>query len=262
MEHLEDPFSPEISMHKIPKIPRQCSDSDSAVQEDSFISRRFQNDSTDSLAHNLQRSSSRVGMSEAPSRLGQSKRRRSSQALVFVGKRHGGGIFVDDPGFLAEWSVEAMRLIRGHLYRAGNGKVKIPCASNWPDEQGLPLWASDIDESKVEARRENECATPVEILPATRVTITDLPRMVAEVEELLDVMEGMMDIQRNRRLERLRPNSWLRRNWYIIASSVPAITFVARRVFSGRYGKETVKFVVDWVSTFVRERVIEPCVAM
>lgn len=40
---------------------------------------------------------------------------------VFVHMNDGGGLFVEDRGFLVEWSVEAMALIRKHLHRAGNG---------------------------------------------------------------------------------------------------------------------------------------------
>jgi hypothetical protein len=174
--------------------------------------------------------------------------------------------------------VDAMKLIRRHLFRAGNGRVPIPCESNWVVAQSqyegiqspiqksnpsrkLPLWASEVvNQGRLESTRqfESNLSAPSE----HRVTITDLPLMVSEVSELLDIMEGMMVIQRQRRLDRLQPPSWLRSNWYIVVTVAPSLAFLMRRLSTKGYGKQAIKFVVQRVTTFFRERVVDPVAAM
>ena len=129
----------------------------------------------------------------------------------------------------------------------------------------LPRWAAEVPQGVIEATQANEIASNVHITPAgprAPVTISDLPLLVAEVEELLDIMEGMMAIQRQRRLERLRSPSWLRSNWYLVASVVPSLAFLARRICKKGYGEEAISLIVQKVSTFFRERVVDPVAAM
>ena len=68
--------------------------------------------------------------------LGPQSRRRSTyygQAEVMVKNTRGGRIERDDPA-LAAWTVDALRVIRDHLYRAGNTSLQLPYYENWRDE--------------------------------------------------------------------------------------------------------------------------------
>lgn len=277
----DEPFSPELSVHKTPPPPpasalRQTSDNSDAGGVEISANQKLKQD-----VDRLLMSSSRVGANESSYRGGQTSRRHS-QAEVLVGKRHGEGIFVDDPNFLAEWSIEAIALVRRHLFRAGNGKIPIPFETNWISDSSmhsndptsvrrniiqtrkLPLWAVELPQAMHDVTQESEMASnaPKPVRPSARVTISDVPLLVAEIEELLDIMEGMMSVQRQRRLEKLRPPSWLRSNWYMVASVVPSLAFLARRLGTKGYGREAISFVFQKVTTFFRERVVDPVAAM
>lgn len=270
---IQELNSPEISVHKKPYFPHlsqhgSFADTPVAVTLSASEHLGMPGETADN-EFPLPNSSARVGGSDSLP-LGRSGSRPSCQASVFVGKKHGDGIFVDDPAFLAEWSVDAMKLIRRHLFRAGNGRVPIPCVSNWeyaswPDEspspeRKLPLWA------KVAVANDSDTTVETELCPhdptPQRVSITNLTLMVSEVSELLDVMEGMMALQRRRRLDRLQAPSWLRSNWYLVAFYTPVVALVARRLSTKGYGKQAIKFVVLRVATFFRERVVDPVAAM
>jgi hypothetical protein len=281
-DDVEEAFSPELSLRKratvpiqFPRqssdsetnvpvpLPRQNSDSETAIEDEPIISERPQPSSTIGAAL--------TDTSTHPAIIGSSdfKTRPYPQAHVYVGKRHGDGIFVDDPAFLAEWSVDAMNLIRRHLLRAGNGKVPIPGLSNWPQSAAdtedavsqLPLWADYVADSPSRGLKPEDSPA----LPARNdasITITDLPLMVTEVCDLLDVMEDMMDIQRRRRLDLLRPPSWIRCNWYVVAAVAPPIAFVVGRLVTKGYGKQVVTLFAQKVTDFFRERVVNPVVSM
>jgi len=63
-------------------------------------------------------------------------RRRSTyygQAEVLVRNSRGGGIERDDPA-LAAWTVDALRVIRDQLYKAGNRGFQLPYFENWNGE--------------------------------------------------------------------------------------------------------------------------------
>ena len=98
-------------------------------------------------------------------------------------------------------------------------------------------------------------------LPA-RVAISNLPLMVNEVEELLDIMEGVMFLQRKRRLNVFRPPGWLRRNWYMVAASVPSVAFLLQKINSRSHWKRVTALFLQKAGTFVRERLVDPLVAM
>ena len=249
-----EPFSPEVSMHKFTDSIRTIL-RDNTTQEDA-----------ESLIEGTQLTDQDMTQSVPPRVGGLNsllyEKQASSHAHVFVGKKHGGGIYVDDPAFLAEWSVEAMKLIRKQLNRAGNGRVSIPFFANWTDasdrELDLPLWASHVG---INSHSSDDDV----IIPSgeqQRVTITDIPLMTAEVSALLDVLEEVMEIQRFRRLEQLRSPSWLRSNWYVVAAVTPTALFMVRRLMSKGYGKEFIKLLVERVGTFFKERVVDPVVAM
>lgn len=261
------PFSPDLSVQNTP-IPSASQRKQIDEKEIQIIVEQ------QNMVHNvdkLLRPSAGIPENESSFRVTEKPVRQSSHAQVFVGRKHGDGIYVDDPGFLAEWSVEAISLVRRHLFRAGNGKVSIPYESNWIYENrsssgmktmfrqknitntcNLPLWAREMNHNLVSSLPDGR----------TGITITDISLLVAEVQELLDIMEGLMEVQRQRRLDRLRSPSWFRRNWYILATVLPSLAFVLRRLGTKGYGKQVIRFTIQKVSTFFRERVTDPIVAM
>ena len=216
-----------------------------------------------------------------PNKKGRHDHRRSSK--VFVHMNDGGGLFVEDRGFLAEWSVEAMALIRKHLYRAGNGLVILPFESNWltssereheeedgggtlvsipdpgPFQSSLPAWASEV----VKTERETaDPDSPMQEEPRKELTVSNLPLLAAEVEALLDVLEEIMAMQRRRRLDHLRSPYWFRRHWYVVATSVPALgSFFLWMARQGR-GKRLVRSFLHGVSSFLKERLRDPVISM
>lgn len=204
----------------------------------------------------LRRSSSHVGNA---SLLDNTKH----AAHVYVRKGDGEGMYVEHPSFLAEWSVGAIGLVRDHLDRAANGTLELPCAQNWvnsSDEEGstpraLPLWASEV--SKKQSNSEDESGIS-EGGQEKVVKVTDLPLMMNEVSELLNVMDNVMVIQRHRRLDRLRPAGWVRRNWYILASAGPAALWLVQK----GYIQSIVSTVVQGIRKFIQERLKGPVLAM
>ena len=58
------------------------------------------------------------------------RRETGYYASVFVRNENDGKILMDDAA-LAEWSVDAMELIRNLLFRASNGKLAVPYEENW-----------------------------------------------------------------------------------------------------------------------------------
>lgn len=216
---------------------------------------------------------------------------------VSVKNNHGGQIVTDNPA-LAQWSVDAMSIVRRHLYRAANGQMALPFAENWAqgdDEtlsydshhnfvddstavtheslahKKLPLWASLTLQHSIttvekhlyiidtEDEQQEEDHPP---LVPTQVTISDLPLMVTEVSELLDVMERIMDIQRARRLQKLKKPSVLRRSWYIVAMVVPSITYFMYKTRDKQYGWVFLKYAGQKLGEFYREHVVSPFLAI
>lgn len=221
--------------------------------------------------------------------------RATAAANVVVRKRDGGGIFIDDPSFLAQWSVEAIFLVRKQLRRAGNGLIAIPYDTNWidtasdtaaasalssndaaaddspeevlitpaeePSQRMLPLWACENPGSnKTESDRGKDDGIGLEPTSGglAHLTITDLPLMMDEVTQLLDIMEDVVAVQRCRRLERLRPPSWLRRNWYSVVTGLPLCFWL---VYKG-YTTDLIRQGIRQVKIFFRERLYDPLVAM
>jgi hypothetical protein len=219
-------------------------------------------------------------------------------ANVNVAQNPGGQIVVDNPA-LAEWSVDAISIIRRQLHRAANGKINLPFAENWGQgddvslsygsvnnvlddltvgtneeyyvHQKLPLWASltpqsimtTVDEDLILERTESiEEYEDHHSLRQNRVTISDLPLMVSEVSELLDVMEGIMRIQRARRLDKLKEPSLLRRSWYIIAAVVPSLGYFMYKTADKQYGWVFLKYAGQKLIEFFKEHVVSPFFAI
>jgi hypothetical protein len=201
----------------------------------------------------------------------------SSAANIFVRNRDGGGIYIDDPAFLTRWSIDAIQLVRDQLNRAANGMVLLPYENNWVEESSmngegqlildqedavrcnLPIWAHD--------RRDAMTSTAsLEKLEkedrSVQLAISDLPLMLDEVSELLDVMEDIMVIQRHRRLEKMRPSGWIRRHWYLAATIVPSATYLVGQVARQGFAKDVINSLTQKVSVFFRERLVDPISAM
>lgn len=204
---------------------------------------------------------------------------------VSVEKYFNGQIVFDDPA-LAEWSVDAMAIVRNQLYRAANGKVSLPGTANWSEGSSLsydvpgpvaldpsdemdvtnesvvpprlPLWAKASNIPSFEEEDQGNESTNNH----NRVIICDLPLMVAEVSDLLDVMESIMSIQRSRRLDKLKPPHWIRQNWYISAIAFPSFSYLLYKTTSKGYGWVFLKYTAQKFVGFFREHVVDPFFAM
>jgi hypothetical protein len=248
-------------------------------------------------------------------------------ASVFVRNTDGGTIQTDNPALVA-WSVDAMRLIRDQLYRAGNGRIELPREANWSgneaggggDELGtspeiganphkLPAWVSMVqkpppegddrgekleihaggdseqqsrlkddsspdpedqpvsfdasDESIEDARPPTvKISPPIEAAKEGSIVITNLPMMATEVSELLNSMEVIMQVQRRRRLDKLKPLSKWRRGWYKIAVGSPIVLYVSYKLLRNGLGLRLATLAVDRVLSFYREHISGPLFAM
>jgi hypothetical protein len=244
--------------------------------------------------HELPRQAPTSNVSNLPQR---SQHNALYYTNVFVTRNHGGQIYIDDPA-LAEWSVDAMSIVRRLLYRAANGFVILPYSENWAegDDQSLsyydvtdsldsesqtesatdegvvppklPLWASLSPHNMAPVEEEEEVLDVMadgqkeETTNVQRVTISDLPLMVSEVSELLDVMESIMDLQRGRRLEKLKPPFWMRQNWYVGAIVLPPLTYLCYKMAAKGFGWGFLKYTSQKLLDFCREHVVEPFLAM
>ena len=230
-----------------------------------------------------------------------SARGTSYYTSISVKNNPGGQIVMDKPA-LAEWTVDAMSIVRRQLYRAGNGRVLLPYAENWAQgddqsllsfnnsitdalddstaatnesylNQKLPLWAGlgppqstmpPVDEHPAQEET-SEIELDLEehhFKRLNRVSISNLPLLVQEVSGILDVMEGIMDIQRARRLEKLKAPSMLQRCWYLYAAAIPSIGYYMYKTADKKYGWEVLRYAAQTLSKFCREHVVEPFLAI
>lgn len=188
-------------------------------------------------------------------------------AHVSVRRSDGGEIMTDDPA-LAAWSVDAMRIIRDQLLRAGNGLIPLPRIENWTNnsstdeliadglnncDQSFPKWASCPSSFVEEGDDLSE-----NLREPTRVTISDLPLMASEVSDLLNSMEVIMNVQRNRRLDKLKPQSSFRRNWYMTATGAPMAFYIVYKLLKDGYGLHLARFIKDKFLEFYHEHVSGP----
>jgi hypothetical protein len=166
----------------------------------------------------------------------------TSASIVSVGNANGGGLSIKGPA-LAAWTVDAMRLIRSNLYRAGGGEILVPCGANWGEGKDfydeLPSWAMELDDGGI--------------------VITHLGDMALEVSQLLDAMDEFTTCQRARRLDRLVPKGYYRRNWYVFAVAVPTTLFALYRLVHNRsLFVDQAKKIVEKAHWFYYEHVSEP----
>ncbi|KAL3913096.1 MAG: hypothetical protein SGILL_006625 [Bacillariaceae sp.] len=179
---------------------------------------------------------------------------------LFVKKKDGGHILKDGTA-LAEWSVDAIVLVRNQLFRAANDQMALPFSDNWihhdseltenngeecdPDYEKSPnIVAMDMLYSgePTSAGSIPKWASLVSNrLDKGDLQICDLSLMVDEVTALLDIMEEVIDIQRARRLEKLKPPSCLTVE---------------------RDGMGILKYISTKVLDFLQEHVVRPCYAI
>lgn len=215
-------------------------------------------DSDSTVRGSLRRASSHVGGGSALDLA-------PTAAHVLVRKGDGAGIYTDHPAFVAEWAVEAIALVRRHLNRASNGMVELPYESSWlvegTDQQGstraLPVWATQIKAKAPSSIDEEEETEKIEEEPPY-LKVTDLNLMMTEVSELLDVMEDIMTLQRQRRLDRMRAPGWFRRNWFLVATFGPAAVWLLYT----RRPRSMLSSAVTHARQFIKERLTGPIMAM
>ena len=216
-------------------------------------------------------------LKEFPRGLEKTKEAYYGHGNVFVNNTSDGTVFTDDAA-LAEWSIDALILIRSQLYRAGNGEVVLPFTENWTeygksptvDDEDLILSASKDDEQdRALPRWADRRPRPLEDgidsetgAPRMKIVVSNLPLLAAEVSELLNSMEVIMELQRERRLYRLKTPRWARRNWYITSLAVPTVGYFLLKMFRDGYGRMVAKFFVEKVATFFKEHVSDPLASM
>ena len=212
-------------------------------------------------------------------------------ASVFVRKTDGGTILLDDPALVA-WSVDAIRVVRHQLYRAGTGLIPLPCTENWKGGGGelitegaeavpstLPVWASreklptsktsEIELAKIVETKQEDIIASKERLCQTegrpeegRIVVTDLTAMASEVSELLDSMEVIMAIQRSRRLEKLKELPFIRRTWYMAALGGPVVSYLIHRLLTGGMGMRLASQALQNIRSLFNEHLYWPARAM
>ncbi|GKY95578.1 hypothetical protein MPSEU_000519100 [Mayamaea pseudoterrestris] len=192
-----------------------------------------------------------------------------SEANIFVQKFAGGGLVVDDPAFLSEWSVIGIKLVRQQLSRSMGGAEHLPYDNHWTSSSShdredffvpaakssaIPCWASVTTSPVGLTEGPND--------EHTEVIVIDLPAMIVEVSELVEVMEPIMNMQRRRRLDKLQPPSWIRRNWFVMASAGPVISYLGYQLLRNNNAKATYRQLTQKVRHFCRERIQEPIAAI
>jgi hypothetical protein len=226
------------------------------------------------------------------------KREKGYYASVFVRNEDDGKILMDDAS-LAEWSVDAMALIRTLLVRASNGKAKLPYEHHWVkhhparsiEPQGSEQGQMILDGQQPQEAQRDDYNIPNQsgvldissnrqlpiwaqwaskgteahkegALEDDNVVISNLPLMAAEVSELLNSIEDIMPLRRSLRIRKLRPPSMFRRRWYLTVVAAPALTYLAHHLLKYGYGSKLVKATLSKIYKFFQERVYVPFVAI
>ncbi len=103
---------------------------------------------------------------------------------------------------------------------------------------------------------------PIVTLSQGDFAIGDLSLMAAEVNEILNCMETYMQQQRKRRLDKLKPPSRIRRNWYILAFGVPIAGYMAYNLTKENRGLKLAKEIYQQTISFCAEHISEPLQSM
>lgn len=192
-----------------------------------------------------------------------------------VSNSPGGSIVVDEDA-MVRWSVDAMQVIRDQLYRACQDVKELPYVVNWPREsrhfqrdQGrvddgnmevssindLPVWAAMCDSGG----QLSEASMVADVCNnQSSIMISDLGKMADEVSALLQSIEVLLEQQRDRRLERLRPPSRFRRNWYLYAIGAPVGAFAMYKLTREYGGRTLVKLCTEKIAEIYQDHVSEP----
>jgi hypothetical protein len=174
-----------------------------------------------------------------------------------VSNSRGGQILVDEDA-LTTWSIDGIKVVRDQLYRAGSSGAQLPYYENWPNEvrhfNGDTVGHSDEIDHPSWATK----GTKTSNKSSSTIGITDLPGMADEVSALFQSIELNLDQQRQRRLNKLRPPSNLRRHWYMIALGIPTAAYATYHVCKEHGGYFLLKEVLAKIGTFYKEHVSEP----
>jgi hypothetical protein len=137
---------------------------------------------------------------------------------LFIKKKDGGQILKEDPA-LAEWSVNAISLVRLQLNRASNGQVSLPFYENWIDnchknptdnggDVGFGVGIDEQNENLVDSLSVGvDYSKPGKLQESTRYSRRQLPSWTAfdcktlqrnsSSEEHLEQMKGMDELIKN-----------------------------------------------------------------
>ncbi|CAB9528536.1 expressed unknown protein [Seminavis robusta] len=105
------------------------------------------------------------------------KREKGYYASVFVRNEYDGKILMDD-ATLAEWSVDAMELIRNLLLRASNGKAQLPYEHHWKNSPPPPERQSSVLTTESET---GQLIVEEEVQPQEELPLNDNKHGVEEV---------------------------------------------------------------------------------
>lgn len=212
-------------------------------------------------------SSSLEVVKKGPSKSLVGSSRKGSKMDVVVDNRKGGRIISNDPA-LAAWSVDAIRIVRDQLYKAGDEHSPLPHFENWSSEKTefrkhssddsngnfLPRWARRVkDLSKRTMKDFHDEGFDFE-----NIAISNLSLMAVEVQGLLESMASQLQRQRDRRLEKLRPALRVRRHWYVIAAGAPFIGYASYCLVKDSWGITASKQIISNITDFWKEHVAEP----
>ncbi len=158
---------------------------------------------------------------------------------------------------MSRWSVDAVRLVRHQLHRAGGGVLPPLCyGEHWGEgSSGDSVW--DLDQIN------EKLPTWAAFDGDSGVVITDVVAMCAEIEGLVDTMDLHMQTQRARRLDKLMPEPTVRRRWWMIVLGIPTCLYASYQyVQYQRDMKEMFGRAVTKAMTFYVEHVKDPLMYM
>jgi hypothetical protein len=128
----------------------------------------------------------------------------------------------------------------------------------------LPIWASSLNdanrlsEALDAAAKEMGETTSISNNDHTSIVISDLGKLTDEVSALLQSIDLHLKEQKDRRLNRLRPPSRLRRNWYLVTIGVPVGAYAVYKLTREHGGFFLLKTFITKLSDIYRDHVSEP----
>jgi hypothetical protein len=168
---------------------------------------------------------------------------------------------------LAEWTIDAVHMVRSQLYeQQGDAHHLLPYDENWnresTDSERLPMWALDVERqfstNSFDEKKEQPKVLRRQSSTPTKLRISNLPLMAAEIKDLLSIIESQAAEQREHRVRVICPPSKLSRNWYIICGSLPIVGFVSYKFLKDGWGARLCKQIFLNIKEFYVEHVAEP----